>query len=293
MNWLDKQMYPFESHFVDVPDGRMHYVDEGSGDVILMVHGTPTWSFLYRHFIRELKQDYRVIAPDHLGSGLSEKPDGYSYRPEDQARNLQAFIEALNLQNFTLMVHDFGGPIGLSYAINQPDNVRHLVLMNTWMWSLHDDLQIRLAGGLLGGKFGRFLYRHLDIEFKVILPSVYADRSKLTPAVEAHYRAPFEETEGGTIDIAWIYARELLNSSDWFASLWQQRDKIRDIPALLMWGIQDRAFGPPQLKRWRGFFTHAEIHELPDSGHFVQEEKGAEVVPLIRDFLTRPAPVDG
>jgi haloalkane dehalogenase len=133
----------------------------------------------------------------------------------------------------------------------------------------------------------------MDIEFKVILPSVYADRSKLTPAIEAHYRAPFEDAEGGTIDIAWIYARELLNSSDWFDSLWQQRANIQDIPALLMWGMQDRAFGPPQLKRWRGVFHQAEIHELPDSGHFVQEEKGAEVVPLIRDFLSRPVTTGG
>jgi haloalkane dehalogenase len=287
MTWLNKEMYPFDSHRVTVPDGDIHYVDEGSGDVIVMVHGTPTWSFLYRHLITALRAQYRVIALDLLGSGLSDKPDGYSYRPEDQARNLQAFIQRLDLQDITLMVHDFGGPIGLSYAINHPRNVRRLVLFNTWMWSLKNDPQIALVGRLIGSKFGRFLYRHLDFEFKVIVPSVYADRSKLTPAIEAHYRAPFEKDENGTIDIAWIYARELLGSSDWFHTLWEQRDTIQDIPALLLWGMQDRAFGPPQLKRWRGVFTDAEIHELDDSGHFVQEEKGAEVAPIITDFLGR------
>lgn len=281
--WLDRQMYPFESHFLDVPDGKMHYVDEGNGDVILMLHGTPTWSFLYRHLILGLRDTYRVIVPDKLGFGLSDKPADYSYRPEDQARNIRAFIEALNLRDFTLVVHDFGGPIGLSYAIDHPENVRRLVIFNTWLWSLRDQRPTAMVARVLGSAFGRFLYRRLDVEFRVIVPMVYGDRSKLTPQIMAHYRGPFEDPMATYV--AWVYARELLQSSDWFEGLWAKRDALRDMPALLLWGMKDAAFGSPQLERWQTVFAEPEIHTFPKTGHFVQEEQGPDLLPLIQTFL--------
>src|SRR3954465_4600219 len=116
--WIDKESYPFKSNYIEANCcDNMHYIDEGKGEVILMVHGTPTWSFLYRHLIKDLSGNYRCIAIDHLGFGLSDKPRKYSYKPEELAKNLRHFIEKMNLKNITLMVHDFGGPIGLAYAI--------------------------------------------------------------------------------------------------------------------------------------------------------------------------------
>lgn len=283
--WLDREIYPFESHYVDVADGKMHYVDEGSGPVILMLHGTPTWSFLYRHLIAGLRDRYRVIAPDHLGSGLSEKTAEYSYRPADQARNLSVFIEKLGLNEFTMVVHDFGGPIGLSYALDHPQQVQRLILFNTWMWSLRGQGSTSLIATVLGSPFGRFLYRRMNVEFSVIVPSVYGDRSKFTKSIQTHYKGPFEDPL--STHIAWVYARELLGSSDWFESLWAKRENIRNMPALLIWGMQDNAFGPVQLRRWKEVFTQAEIHELPNVGHFVQDEAGQDVLPLINTFLEK------
>src|SRR5512146_856837 len=109
-SWINQNEYPFQSHFLDLAPGRMHYVDEGQGETILMVHGTPTWSFLYRRLIKELSPDYRVVAPDHLVFGLSDKPESFSYLPRDHAGNLTCLIESLNLKGITLVVHDFGGP---------------------------------------------------------------------------------------------------------------------------------------------------------------------------------------
>lgn len=281
--WLDRQLYPFESRFLEVPDGRIHYVDEGSGDVILMLHGTPTWSFLYRHLIAGLRGQYRVIAPDHLGFGLSAKPADYSYRPEDQARNLRAFIQALDLPDFTLMAHDFGGPIGLSYAVDRPERVRRLILFNTWMWSLRDQRQTALLASVLGSGFGRFLYRKLNFEFNVIVPALFADRSKLTAEIKAHYLRPFDDPIA--THVAWVQARELLQSSDWFDSLWAKRAALQNIPALLLWGMKDAAFGAPQLKRWQSVLTRAQVHPFSSTGHFVQEEQGADLVPFIESFL--------
>lgn len=134
--WINREQYPFASHSLAVPAGRMHYVDEGSGEPIVMVHGNPTWSFLYRDLIKRLQPAYRCIAMDHLGFGLSDKPAGWSYLPADHAANLTAFIQGLGLQKITLVVQDWGGPLGLSYAVNHPANVARIILMpSRWWWS--------------------------------------------------------------------------------------------------------------------------------------------------------------
>ncbi|MEW6602891.1 MAG: alpha/beta fold hydrolase, partial [Nitrospirota bacterium] len=122
-SWIDRKEYPFKSHSLELEMGRMHYVDEGTGEPLVMVHGNPTWSFVYRHLINGLSKDYRCIAMDHIGFGLSDKPQNWSYYPEDHAKNFDIFIERLDLHNITLVVQDWGGPIGLSYAVNHPENV--------------------------------------------------------------------------------------------------------------------------------------------------------------------------
>jgi len=290
-SWPNQTLYPFESRYIDVDDGRMHYVDEGSGETLLMLHGTPTWSFLYRQLIAGLRDRYRVIAPDHLGSGLSEKPTGYSYRPADQARNLQTFIEKLGLKDITLFVHDFGGPIGLSYALDHIDNVQRLVLFNTWMWALRGDRQTAIVAGILGSALGRFMYRYLDAEFRVIVPSVFPNWARVDPSIKEHYRKPVDEANGTTI--AWTYAHELLQSSAWFETLWAKHEVLRDVPVLLLWGMKDQAFGPRQLTRWRTVFSQPVIHEFPATGHFVPEEQGANLLPMIQEFLRSTATQQG
>src|SRR5262245_50024589 len=115
-SWLDRHAYPFASHSLSVPDGRMHYVDEGQGEPVLLVHGTPTWSFEFRNLIRRVSPFRRAIAPDHLGFGLSERPEAFEYTPEAHARALEAFVDRLGLSRFALVVHDFGGPIALPLA---------------------------------------------------------------------------------------------------------------------------------------------------------------------------------
>src|SRR5688572_22903728 len=123
-NWLDRNEYPFQSNFFHIGRTAMHYIDEGEGDVILFVHGTPSWSFEYRNIIRGLSQRYRCIAIDHIGFGLSAKPADYNYNMAQHADNLERFIEHLQLRDFTMVLHDFGGPIGLQYAVNHPGNIR-------------------------------------------------------------------------------------------------------------------------------------------------------------------------
>jgi pimeloyl-ACP methyl ester carboxylesterase len=282
LKWLDRSAYPFEPRYLQVPGGRMHYVDKGRGEPILMVHGTPTWSFVYRHLIRELSRDYRVVAVDHLGFGLSDKPENGTYRPQQLASNLRTVIDQLELRRFALVVHDFGGPIGLSYAIDEPANVRALVLFNTWMWSLRKTSSERLSR-LLSGRLGRWLYTRANFSPKVLLRTAYGDKRKLTPEVHRHYIKAFSRP--GERMAPWVFARELMASSDWYEYLWNQRERIAGLPALLLWGMKDPAFTPEALERWQHAFRNAKVVRFPAAGHFVQEEAPAEAAEAIRDFL--------
>ena len=278
--WVDREAYPFASHGVRLATGRtLHYVDEGSGSPILLVHGTPSWSFEWRHVIRGLSPRYRCIAPDLVGFGLSERPRDFAYTPEAHARELAAFIEALELRDFTLVVHDFGGPIALPLALERQGLVTRLIVLNSWMWNLADDPAVARAARLLGGRLGRLLYERLNFSPRVIMPGAYADRTKLTPAIHAQYLAPFQDrwSRGAVL---WTLAHALLGSSSHYERLWQQRDALRAIPVLLVWGTRDPALTPRALARWREAVPHAQVVELP-VGHWPQEEAPDDVVAAI------------
>lgn len=281
--WVDRTAYPFEPRSFDVDGARMHYVDEGEGHPIVLVHGTLTWSFLYRDLIRSLSERYRCIAIDHLGYGLSDKPEHVAYRPEDHARRLRALIGHLGLRDLTLVVHDYGGPIGLSYAIEEPDNVRSLVVFNTWMWSLRGDPVVELASRIGGGSVGRFFFRRFNIEARVVFRAVWGDRSKLTRALHQQYLQPFPEPSDR--EPMWVLAGELLGSSEWYEALWRRRERIRRVPALLLWGLKDPILRPSYLARWQGLFADARTVTFPGAGHFVQEEAPGEVRSAVESFL--------
>lgn len=282
-SWIDRGEYPFRSRSFPTQDGRLHYVDEGEGPPVVLVHGTPTWSFLWRHLIRGLSGSHRVVAVDHLGFGLSDKPEGAPYRPADHARRLAALLDHLDLRDVALGVHDFGGPIGLSYAIERPERVSRLILLNTWMWSLADVPAARTARSLARSALGRLLYRRLNVSPRVLMKAVMGDRRKLTPAIHRHYVKAFP---GPRERVApWVLAGELAGSSEWYDSLWRRREALVGKPALLLWGMKDPTFTPDYLRRWLGVLESPTVVELPEAGHFVQEEEGERLVPVIEGFL--------
>jgi haloalkane dehalogenase len=247
-----------------------------------MLHGNPTWSFLYRYLVDGLSDEYRCIAPDYFGFGLSDKPPEWSYRPEDHAHVVAEFIEELGLTDVTLVVQDWGGPIGLSYALERPENVASLVIMNTFMWPI-EDRQTRLFGTVLGGPVGRYLIRRYNLFADQVMKLAFADRSRLTPAIHRHYLEPLatpDDRKG-----SWVFPRELVRSEAWLRGLWDRRGRIVDVPALLLWPMQDVGFGLPELRRWQALFPDARTVEVEDSGHYIQEEKGSELVPDVEEFL--------
>ena len=169
-SWLDREAYPFRPKRFSTADGELSYVDEGTGPVVLFVHGTPSWSFEFREVLKTLAKDYRCVVPDHLGFGLSQKPTGASLSPEDHARRLAALVRALDLRDITLVVHDFGGPIGLPLALEEAGVVARVVVLNTWMWPSDGDPVIARIDRLVRSWLGRLLYRGLGFSARVILP---------------------------------------------------------------------------------------------------------------------------
>jgi len=284
--WLDQREYPFTSRWMTLPSGdRIHYVDEGTGPAVLFVHGTPTWSFEWRHLIRALAPSHRCIALDHLGFGLSDRPAAASYGPEAHAERLRQFVDQLGLTDFTLVVHDFGGVIGLPLAVEDPARVRRLVVINSWMWHLGDDPAVRRIGRLFGGALGRLLYERLNFSLRVIMPGAYADRSRLPANVHAQYLAPFTvPRDRGTV--LWPLARSLGRPSSHAERLWERRGNLAGMPALIVWGMKDPAVKPNQLERWRAALPHAEVVEV-DAGHWPHEEAPDAVGASVTAFLAR------
>ena len=282
--WVDRDAYPFRSRWLELAAGKIHYVDEGDGEPVLFVHGTPTWSFEYRHLIAALRGGHRCIAVDHLGFGLSDRPAAADYTPEAHAARLRAFVDKLGLRRFTLVVHDFGGPIALPLALDDPDRVERLVVLNSWMWSFADDPEMMKRARMASGALGRFLYRRLNASLRLIVPSAYGDRRKLTKAIHRQYLAAFPDADSRE-RVLWALARALTGSSAFYEGLWQRRQRLAAIPTLIVWGMKDTAFRPHLLARWRRALPHATVVELAEAGHWPHEEQPEGVIGAVQAFV--------
>jgi len=291
LDWLNRRAYPYDPHFLDVSGGRMHYVDEGQGEPILFLHGCPTWSYMYRAAIRQLSdRGYRCIAPDHIGFGLSDKPQNWSYAPAAHCRNIQTLIDYLGLSNITLVAHDLGGPIGLGYAVEFPQQINKIVLMNTWLGSLDKDPAIQKVVKVANGPLGRFLYLNTCSGPKGI-KAQFVDRDKYTEEMHLAYQGPFASKDGraGTLESA----KQLADSRAWYNEIWAGREALANKPMLLLWGLKDPLFGERMLNRIWHEYPLADVATYPDAGHYLLEEKPWETIKTIADFISAPVKSQG
>jgi len=283
MEWLNRKLFPFPIHNYPSRDGVMRYVDVGSGPVILFVHGTPTWSLLWRHAIAKFASTHRVIAIDHLGFGLSEKPLEVDYSVSAHAARFHAFVDYLRIHDITLVVHDFGGPIALSDVISRPGLYKKLILCNTFFWPFAGEFVVPTTISLLNGRVGKFLYLNLNMSPQWLLPAVFANRQNLADAVHQQYVAPFADSTQR--QALWAMVNELAPDNPWLAQCWAQREHLAKIPTLLLWGSRDPIFGAAYLQRWQQLFHHVQICTYHDAGHFVQEEASFDYVKQIQAFI--------
>lgn len=281
--WVDTEMYPFANKYITIDGQTMHYIDEGQGETLLFVHGTPSWSFEWRHLIKALSANHRCIALDHIGFGLSDKPKNYNYTTQQHAANLEAFITKLGLKDITLTVHDFGGPIGLGYAVKYPDNIRRLIIFNTWMWDSRTMPGYEKNAKILKNPLLPFLYKFLNFSAKYAIPLSYGNKKLLTKAIHRMYTKPFGNAAErmGTLG----FVKSLLNEQPWFESLWQQVDTICNKPTLFIWGMSDVFLTGDYLQKFEQKFSNKKTLQLPTAGHFPQEECVAEVEQAVKKLL--------
>lgn len=280
--WLDTEAYPFAVKRWTSIDGDLSYVDEGpsSGGTVLFVHGTPSWSFEFREVIKALRKTMRCVAPDHLGFGLSDKPRDAPYRPEDHARRLRALVEHLGLTDVTLVVHDFGGPIGLPLALDTPERIQRIIVLNSFMWSNGDDPEVQKIDRFVRSWLGRLLYLVFNLSPRVLLPASFGDRKSLTRALHQHYVRPFARRRERRSLHAMALA--LAGSNPFYENLWARRDELTDRINHIVWGERDPAFKARHLARWTQAFPNAQVVRLPEVGHFVAEEAPAALVDVLK-----------
>jgi haloalkane dehalogenase len=278
--WVPADLYPFQDRYVDVAGCDVHYVDEGTvGPPLLMLHGNPTWSFLYRELVTGLRDRYRCVALDHPGFGLSVPRRGYRFTPREHAEVLERFVERLDLTEITLMAQDWGGPIGFAVATRHPERFRAFVLGNTWAWPKSDP-GTQAFSRLVGGPVGRrlILNRNLFVE-RILLRGL---RQPPAPAVADAYRGPFP-TAGSRWPTA-VLPGEILASRPFLAEIERGLPRLRDRPALIVWPTKDPAFTARERRRWQELFPAHRTVTLQGAGHFIQEDAPKEIVAAIRDF---------
>ena len=273
--------FPFESRFADVAGARIHYVDEGAGPALLMVHGNPTWSFLFRHMIALLRDRFRCIAPDLPGFGLSTAPAGYGFLPEEHARMVGGFVDALALPSFTPVVQDWGGPIGLFVAAQNPARVDRLVIGNTFFWPVNGDRHFEMFSRAMGGPIGKFAIREFNAFVNLFIPAGIKIEP-LTAGIMEAYRRPLPTPERRMP--SYIFQRAILKSRAFMERCAAALPALRDKPALIVWGDKDIAFRAQERERFEAALPDHRTIPLPGAGHYIWEDAPIEIANALREW---------
>lgn len=268
----------------------MHYVDEGAGRPLVMVHGNPTWSFYWRRLISHFRTSFRVVAIDHIGCGLSDKPESYPYTLRQHTENLVAVLDRLSLSDATLVVHDWGGAIGLGAAVARPERFRSLVLFNTGAFPPpYIPWRIRACRIPWLGRWG---VRQWNLFARAALRMAVAKPERMTPEVQAGLLAPYDSWEHRVAIERFV--QDIPSSPrhpTWatLEALERALPSLASRPCQMIWGMQDWCFRPDCLERLLRSFPQAEAHHFADASHYVVEDAYEKIIPLMESFLIRAA----
>jgi haloalkane dehalogenase len=278
--------FPFEAHYVDAAGTRLHYVDEGVGAPVLLLHGNPTWSYMWREPIRRLSAaGRRCVAPDHMGFGRSDKPpEPRRYRLRTHIDNLLALIDELDLRDIALVMHDWGGPIGMGAAVERPDRIRAVVAMNTWAWQIPSFLPPFLRQFRTDG-----LGELLALGGNLVVESIPGGmvRRDTDPVMMDAYRAPFPDYWSRIGPLAFQRDIPLTENDPSAETIGAVQERLTDlsVPMLLLWGMRDPVFRPVFLDQWKELFPAAEVIELEEASHYLVEDDPVAVSDALERFL--------
>jgi haloalkane dehalogenase len=280
-----KKIYPFNSNYLDIDSNQYHYIDEGEGEPVLMIHGNPTWSFYYRDLAKGLQGTNRVIVPDHIGCGLSDKPQNYEYTLENHISNLVKLVKFLSLKDITLVVHDWGGAIGFGLATRYPDLIKKIVILNTAAFrSKRIPFTINLCKNQFFGKF-------ITTKFNAFAyPATFmAPKKKLSSTVKKAYLAPYNNAQNRIAVAEFVQDIPMDESHRSYKTLKDIEEKLPLLtcPKILLWGGKDFCFNDEFFKKWKSIYPDAFFKYYKDAGHYILEDEKADVLQNIKDFMDR------
>ena len=286
--------YPFTSHYAQVNGNWMHYLDEGkqNADILLMLHGNPSWSFLFRKPVQALKENYRCLVPDHIGMGLSDKPDqiDYQHTLSNRVDDLEQLLDQLDVnKNITLILHDWGGMIGMTYACRFPDRIKRLVITNTVAFHLPKTKKLPWQLKLSRSPLGPLLIRGLNAFCRGAVKDCVT-RRPMQSDISAAYLKSYNSWKNRLAVLRFVKdiplqaeenAYELVSNTD------NNLHQFKQLPMLLCWGLKDFVFDESFLNEWIKRFPDADVNHFEDAGHYLLEDAADEVVVLIQDFLAK------
>lgn len=291
MKAVSPDLYPFESHFETIGGHQYHYVEEGSGEPVLLLHGNPSWSFYYRELIQKLSPHFHCLAPDHIGCGLSDKPDdtAYHYTLEQRVKDLEIFLEKKGItQNIHLIVHDWGGIIGMAYAHRHPKSIKKIVLLNTAAFHLPENKRFPLALWFFRNTWaGAFMIRAFNA-FSGLATIEGVKRIRLPKTVREGLTAPYDSWKNRIATLRFVQDIPLKPEDPGYGLVTEMQNglhQFRHTPTLIAWGMKDRVFDRHFLERWIEYLPEAKVYRFEDSGHYVLEDQQEAIGRLVLDFF--------
>jgi len=278
-----KGTFPYKAHYQEINGFQMHYVDEGNGEPIVMFHGMPTWAYLYRNFIKVLSKNNRVIVPDQMGFGKSDVPQDKPYVLKQHLDNTTKLLLHLDLHDITLVVQDWGGPIGIGFGVHNPDRIKRLVIMNTSIGVMKEGAKPWYQPFVEKG-----IYESFISNIKGIIKGGIYNKNVIDESMLNAYSAPFPDKESLIGAFAWpkdIPVGDSHLSAETMRSIWQNLDALKNKKKILIWGMKDPIFPVKTISWWQKIYPGIKIFEIENGSHFLQEDAPHEIISIIQDFI--------
>jgi haloalkane dehalogenase len=291
MRTVNSTEYPFKRNFKKISGQQLHYIDEGSGDPIVMVHGNPTWSYYFRNVVKEFSKNHRTIVPDHIGCGYSDKPSAaeYEYTLENRIKDLETLLKELKIEkNITLVVHDWGGMIGMGFATKHPEKIKRLVITNTGAFHLPTKKKLPFQIQMVRNTpLGPLLVQGLNA-FSRGANKFCVTKKPMPKHIQQDYLAPYDSWKNREAVYQFVKNIPLTAKDQSFETVTKIENKLKEfinIPTLICWGAKDFVFDDHFLNVWKEVLPNAEVHRLSDAGHYVLEDSWDEIKPLMSHFI--------
>lgn len=287
---IPHSLYPFDGHRTEIGGHGYHYLDEGSGETLVMVHGNPTWSIYYRRLVLAFRGRYRILVPDHIGCGFSDKPGdaNYRYTLSQRVDDLEEFLNKTGAGNtLTLVLHDWGGMIGMAYAVRHPERVKRLVLMNTAAFHLPDSMRLPASlWSVRNTRFGAWCVQRFNLFAR---GATWMTTTKRMPKpLRDAYCAPYGTYDERIATLRFVQDIPLQPGDAAYDTVSQVEAGLglfAKTPVLLLWGMKDFVFSPKVLQVFERHWPHAQVHRFAGAGHYVLEDAADEIPPILRSFL--------